>query len=458
MKKVLIITTHFVPDIHVGAKRLVKFAKYLPSYGWEPIILTKEVSEYHGVDHTLLEELPSNLPIYRVREWRLSRGQKSTAPVMPDGIIHNRPVRARLYSHLLKAADFFLFYDYSWLLPAFLTARRLIRQNDIRVIYSSIPNPEAHLVALLLKLTLPVRWVCEYRDPWTKAPVTFYPLISPLQQPVEWVLEGQVLTRADRLIFVGPKNRDFVLERRSSSLAAKSVILYNGYDEDDFVGLNCNDAGNKSCFTIGHIGTFGRWITPEPFLRALGQLLRQRPELRSRVRVRFIGEVKYDPDMAAQLPQIIQGEGLHDVVALEPFLPHREALAKMIQCHCLLLMQNYLAEAPNQAPQALGAKIFEYLRSQRPILALVPPEGDAARIVREMGAGMVVAAEEKEGIVRAILEMYDAFYQGGLAVRGDLTQIQRYERRNQTKELAGILNAAVERQGKSPLSINLRNC
>lgn len=444
MKKVLIITTHFAPDIHVGAKRMTKFAKFLPMFGWEPIILTKEVSEYHGVDETLLKELPSGLPVNRIREWRLLRNHPTITPIATKFFTHGKSANAWVRHYLLKAVNFFLFYDYSWLLPAFLTGRRLVRENDIHVIYSSIPDPEAHLVALLLKLTMPVKWICEYRDPWTRAPVTFYPPVSPLQPSVKWALEGQVLRRANRLIFVGPKYRDRVLEGRPSFLATKATILYNGYDEDDFVGLSYDDTGNSSYFTIGHIGTFGRWVTPDPFLRALGQAMRQRPELQSRIRVRFIGEVKSDPAMTEQILKVLQREGLQQVVTLEPFLPHREALNQMMQCNCLLFVRNYLPEEPLYSELVIGAKLFEYLRAQRPILALVPPEGDAARLVRELGAGVVVAAEDTEGIVRAILEMYDAFCRGELVVHNDVSQLQQFEHRNQTEKLANILNAIVE--------------
>jgi len=438
------ISTHFAPDIHVGAKRMTKFAKYLPNYGWQPLILTKEVGEYHGVDETLLQELPPDLPIYRVQEWRLPGSQTSSAPATPRVSNQSKPMRTELRHRLLRAADFFLFYDYSWLLPAFLTARRLVRENNIQVIYSSIPNSEAHLVALLLKLTMPVKWVCEYRDPWTRAPVAFYPPTSPLQPLIEWALEGKVLAQADQLIFVGPKYCDRVLEGRPSYLAAKAAILYNGYDEDDFAGLDHIEMRHDFPFTIGHIGTFGRWVTPDPFLRALGMAICQRPELGSRICVRFIGEVKYNSAMERTIPQIIQREGLDEVVGLEPFLSHRDALTQMKQCHCLLFIRNYLPEAPNEAAMVVGAKIFEYIRAQRSILALVPPEGDAARLVRELGAGVAVAAEDMEGVVRAILEMYDAFCQGEVGASSDLIQIQQFEHKNQTKKLAEILNAVVK--------------
>jgi hypothetical protein len=203
--------------------------------------------------------------------------------------------------------------------------------------------------------------------------------------------------------------------------------------------------------------TIGKWRTPEPFLQALGRALRGRPEFRFRIRVRFIGEVKFDPAMAEQIPQIIQQEKLSNVVKLEPFLPHQQGLSQMIQCHCLLLIQNHLPDAPDLGAQAIGAKTSEYLRTQKPILALVPPERDVARLVRELGAGLVVAPEDIEGITRAILKLYDAFCRGELAVNSDLVQIQQFESKNQTKELAAILNATVEGRGNTRFPLFVQN-
>lgn len=440
MQKVLIISTHFAPDIHVGAKRITKFAKYLPSYGWQPFILTKEVCEYHGVDNSLYQQLPPNQVICRVREWRLSENYNSSYIVKTQGVKQNKTLHLAFRKCLQKAVKLFLFYDFSWLLPAFLAARRLIRENDIHVIYSSVPNPEAHMVALLLKLTMPVKWVCEYRDPWTRQPVTFYPPVSPLQPQIEWTLEGWILKKADRLVFVGPKYRDRVLEKRPLHLASKSVILYNGYDEDDFAGLSCNTTNNKPFFTIGHVGTFGRWVMPQPFLKALGQVIRRRPELRSYIRVRFIGEVKYDPAMKEQIQEIIQIEGLQEVIILEPFLPHRDSLNQMMQCDCLLLLRNCLPEDPQYSKLAVTAKLFEYLRAQRPILALVPPEGDLARLINEHRAGIVVATENVEEVSQAIIYMYDSFCRGEQISNVKLSEISKYERKKQTGKLATIFN------------------
>ena len=157
MKKVLIIATHFPPDIHVGAKRMTKFAKYSNNYDWQPIILTKEIGEYHGVDETLLQELPSDLSIYRIPEWHLFQRRPQLPSIFYEVSSAQDRERVRaLQTRLMRALSFFLFYDYSWLLSAFFKARHLVHRESIRLIYSSSPNHEAHLMALLLRLTMMV--------------------------------------------------------------------------------------------------------------------------------------------------------------------------------------------------------------------------------------------------------------------------------------------------------------
>ena len=439
MKKVLLITTHFAPDRHIGAKRVTKFAKYLPDFGWQPIVLTQEIRRYHGLDRTLLEELPEDISIYRTLEWNLFRSSsQSDVTHQPTRGKPDRRSRDHWRKIMVRRLDFFLFYNYSWLLPAFLIARRLVHEQGIDLIYSSVPNPEAHLVALLLRLTLPVKWVCEYRDPWTTLPDCYSPL-SPLQPSTDRWLERQIFEQADCLLFVGRGYQDLILRDQPDHLSHKSAILYNGYDENDFDSLISSCEGDSSDkLVIGHIGTLGKWVTPEPFLRGLGSAIRGQDEMLSNILVRFIGEVKFDPQMEEDLLTIIEEEGLQDVVRIEAFLPHREALAEMCDCDLLLLIRGRPDELPELGLATVPAKFFEYLRAQRPVLALVPPEGDAARLTHELGAGVVVDPGDVDAIGQAILDLYTASRRGELKVQGDVSKIKQYERRTQTKQLAKL--------------------
>lgn len=453
-KKVLIITTHFVPDIHVGAKRMTKFAKYLPLYGWQPVILTKEVSEYHGVDESLVEELPSDLPIHRVRRWRFA-GQKPSPMVQATQPLRKKGVQnARCLRHLLtRVANVFMFYNYFWFLPAFFSARNLlsIEKNDgnnIKIVFSSGPDWEAHLVGLLLKLALRVIWVCEFRDPWARFPNIYRRHMSILRPPCDKFLEKWVLAQADKLVFVGERLRDWILRGEDSPYHYKAAIVYNGYDEDDFAGVTNMVVPSNNRFTIVYTGTWVVWRTPLTFLRAIGQLIRIYPDIRSHIAVHLVGEVKFDPDLERRIPVWIQEEGLQEVVVTKPFVTHREAIMHMRQGHILLLVQSQVDNPPRYAEVSISAKIFEYLRIQRPILALVPREGDAARIIDDLNAGVVVSPNDVDQIAQKIYELYLLFKRGQLRFFVRLEQIEKFDRRRQTGELAGIFDSLVTDIGR----------
>lgn len=404
MEKVLFITTHFAPDIHVGAKRMTKFARHLTDYGWQPVILTKEVKEYHGVDETLLAELPPDLPIHRVSEWNLSR---------------------------------FFLYDFSWLLPAFFMARRLIRREGIRVIYSSAPDHEAHMVALLLKRTMPVKWVCEFRDPWTT--VHQYYSLSVIQRKSDRYIERLILRCSDKIISVGQMLKEELIKLGGVS-HDKVNVIYNGYDKEDFIDTPAASRNGRCIIT--YAGTWGPGRSPEHFLKALNMLLQRSPEMRGNLQVNFIGEFKYSPELEKETRHYIEQKNLNDVVAIMPWLPYREALAKLLASDVLLLVERPESSSNNNF-WVVTSKVFLYLYARKPILALLPSGGEAAKIIRESNAGEIVSPTDIEAVAGKITEMYGRFKRGELASRINLSMIEKYERKKQAGELAAVFNEQI---------------
>lgn len=440
MKKVLIITTHFAPDIHVGAKRMTKFAKHLPEYCWQPIIITKEIGEYHGVDETLLQELPNDSFIYRISEWQHFRSQARHATVSGGVSLDrgNNKVNV-LRTYLMRVLKYFLFYDYSWLIPAFFAARRLIQQESIRIIYSSAPNFEAHLVALLLKLTTSVKWVCEFRDPWT----TLHPYyhISAIQRNIDKYLERVVLRYSDHIISVGQMLKEELM-KLGNLCQNKISVIYNGYDKDDFVDSFPLAVARENKCVITYTGTWGPGRSPECFLRALSRLLQNSPDIRDDLRVNFIGEFKYTPELEDKVMQYIKQANLNDVVSFVPWLPYRESLARLLSSDILLLVERPESSTNNNF-WVVTSKIFLYLYARKPILALIPAGGEAAKIIREANAGEVVSPTDIEAIASKVLEMYESFKRGELVSHVKLSEIGKYERKMQTGELATIFNNLV---------------
>ena len=306
------------------------------------------------------------------------------------------------------------------------------------MIYSSSPNPEAHLVALLLRLTMPVRWVCEFRDPWTGL-LTSYSPRSAVQREVDKCLEKLTLRKSDRIVTVGEVMKQDFARSAGEDCNDKIRVIYNGYDQEDFVGLD--NIGKQDRFVITFLGTWGHLNTPYFFLKALGDLLRKKEYLRERMWVNFIGEVKFDPDLAARIEQVISEENLGAVVHRIPFVPHKKGLSYLYASDVLLLVIGVDSHKPDLSNWRVVAKLFEYLYVRKPILALVPPDGESARIIRETNAGETVAPTDVDRIEEKIYDMYKRFESGNLT--SNPVGIERFDRRIQTGMLAEIFDALV---------------
>lgn len=443
MKKVLIITTHFAPDIHVGAKRPTKFSKYLPEYGWQPVVLTKEVQYHYGIDDTLDENLPPDLPIYRVREWHPLRTKapywKASAKDA-NAVGLNKPTNRRWKSYIAAFLDVVFFYDYPWLLPAFFAGLRLLRQQKIGLIFSTSPNPDAHLVGLLLKTLTGVKWVCEFRDPWTSL-LTSYTPRSIVQQKIDKYLEKLILRKSDHIVAVGEIMKQDFAKSVGNGCNSKISVIYNGYDKEDFVGLD-NIRKQNDKFVITFLGTWGHLVTPEFFLKALGSLLRKREYLRERIKVNFIGEVKFDMDLAVKIEQVISQENLGMIVHRIPFVSYKKGLSQLYTSDVLLLVIGMDANRPDATNWRVVAKLFEYLCVHRPILALVPPDGESARIIHEANAGEIIAPTDVVCIEEKIYDMYKRFESGGLT--SNPIGIEKFDRKIQTGMLAEIFDSLAD--------------
>ena len=457
MKKVLIITTHFTPDIHVGAKRPTKFAKFLPQYGWQPVVLTKETRYYHGVDETLNEDLLPNLPIYRVREWHLfgTKGPSCKDSVKDvSGVGLSKPANRGWMSHLTALLDSIFFYDYPWLVPAFFTGLRLLRQQKISLIFSTSPNPEAHLVGLLLKVLAGVKWVCEFRDPWTGFVTSYHPR-SVGEREANKYLEKLTLRKSDRIVTVGEILKEDFVRLSGDECNDKINVIYNGYDKGDFVGLDYVEKQDGR-FVITYLGTWGHLNTPEFFLKALSNLLRKKDYLRKRIRVNFVGEVKFDVNLAVRIEQVISQENLGMVVHRVPFILHKKGLNYLYASDVLLLVIGMDTDRPDATNWRVVAKLFEYLYVRKPILALVPPDGESARIIRETNSGEIVPPNDIDRIEEKIYEMYKWFENGNLT--SNIRGIEKYDRRIQVGLLAGIFDklAGASKVSKSDIGPPLK--
>lgn len=412
-KKLLMVAFHIPPSsISSGHLRPLGFAKYLPSFGWEPIILSARESAYPRIDPSSVRLIPESVPVYRAFAMDAQR---------------HLGIRGK-YPSLLAQPDRWS----SWWPAAVCRGLHLIRRHHVGVIWSTYPIMTAHCVAYTLSRLTGLPWIADFRDPVASSVGRDDRFIVSTQ--MRW--ERRVLSRATYSIFTAPGAMRSYAERYPEiNLSGRLKVIPNGFDEDVFAELPSYSPfeGTRPLHLV-HAGILypsGR--SPIPFFEALARL-RESGHLGKheiRVTLRASGsEALYRTEL--------QRLGLDEVVSLAPMVSYREALAEQSQSDGLLLFQG--EEYDDQIP----AKLYEYLRIGRPIFALVGEGGDTAAILREAGGAEVVPLDDvskiEQGFARFVASLVN-----GKATQERRLDIVKWSRRQGAVGLAQLLDEMVDR-------------
>lgn len=444
MKKVLIVAYMFPPIGGIGVVRPVQFAKYLPQFGWEPVILSVAQNAEYMADTSLLQELPASLKIYRAHSWEPLNGARvkrvasrlEAAPVAPsNGIGARRQQSSRqavMSQHVRKLLKSFYFSlripddKFGWYPFAVALGKRVIQEEQIDLIFATAPPYTNFLVGKALKVASGKPLVMDYRDEWTTMQYRDFPL-NPVTQRINRRLEQGVVAQADAVITAIEPFADNL--RAADLLPPRTplVNLMNGFDPAHYQRRHPYTPNAR--FTIVYTGSFyGERQTPAYFLQGLHALLTRRPALRTAIEVRLIGTI------LERHVRCIAELGLADVVHYCGVVPHNQAVAAQMAADVLLLVVGKGAGSE----VVLTGKVFEYLGAGRPILALAPLDGPAAALVRDSATGTVVDAEDVPTISQAIEAYYEQWQAGQLRYTPCEAVVATYNRRTQTGRLAEL--------------------
>lgn len=409
MNPLLMIAYHYPPEgSSSGVLRTLKFSKYLPQHGWRPHVLTLRESFYPIRDEGLLRDVPPEVVVHRTRGFDTSR---------------HLTIKGR-YLSLFTVPDRFV----SWLPFGIARGLRVIRAAGIRTLYSTSPQPTAHLIAAALKAVTGLPWVADFRDPWIEDGL--YPTPGSLRYRIESRLERAVVRSADCVTVTTPYLRGDFLARYPDLSPEKVRVIYNGYDEADFAGQEAPARGDR--FEILHAGLVSPdYRDPAPLLEAVASLIADgtvRPET---IRVVFLGGSQYLA--TPQFTSTVQRLGLGEVVEVLGRLSHRETLRRLRRASCLLLLQ-----ASDDTRSLIPAKAFEYLRVGRPILALTL-EGATSDLLKEMDRCLVVNPSDRARLRDAVAGLYREWRDSPHAIV-TARAVQRFERTTLTAEMARILD------------------
>jgi glycosyltransferase involved in cell wall biosynthesis len=413
MKKVLLVAYHYPPLGGGGVFRTLKFTKYLPEFGYQPHVLTVKNPMYRTKDPTLVKEIPAEANIHRTFSFE------------------HRILRApRLLNMNLKW--FYMPDEYiGWLPFAVSFGAKLVKKENISVIYATSPIPTSLLIGFFLKKKTKKPLVIDFRDSWTDNPFNIYP--TKFHESIERKMEEKVLTQADYVTVVTDSIKNTLI-KRYPFLQSKIETLTNGFDSEDFMNLEINEKTDK--FRITYAGSIYGLRTAKSFLLALKELTDENEELREKVEVLFVG------NPGKETPHLIKKLGLDENVKLVKYVPHRECLELMVNSQALLLL---ITSGGAKGEGILTGKLFEYLASRKPIIAIAPENGLAANIIKSLNAGTVLPPRDTRLIKKAISDFYEEWIEGKLsATTANMGNIARYDRKILTQRLAQIFTKVTQ--------------
>ena len=407
-------TRHFPPGGGGGVQRPLKFASHLPALGIETHVLAPDVP---GAEDAELE-LPTQAWIHRVRYVGPRAGRPSEQLVAKQGLSRVGTQAALLGRRLLVPDE-----NVPWSTIATPFAIRLVRREGIDVVLTTSPPPSLHLLGATVKRTTGAAWVADLRDPLTSNPHRrgYESRLARVKESTVGGVGRLVASQADAVVAA---SEPIAEEMRALVPKGKVVTIANGCDFDDFAGLEHHTSDR---LRITHAGHFHGKRDPRPFLRALAE------SGLDDVVVRFAGDFRVaDREYAEAL-------GLGDRIELLGEVSRRRSLELQRDSDVLLLL---IPESGGRGKGVLTGKIYEYLAAERPILAAVPPDGAAAQLVRDTGAGVVAPSDDVEALREALLDLHRRWQDGRL----DGTPLSpewraRLSRGTRVEELADLLRS-----------------
>ena len=430
MRRVLIITYYWPPAGGSGVQRWLKFSKYLPSLGYQPVIYTPKNPERNSIDESLLKDIPAEAEILTTKIIepyaifrKLTGNKKKTSKETDINPINGNKKSLKMKLFLWIRANLFIPDPRClWINPSVKYLRKYLKEHPVDAMISTGPPQSMHLIARKLHKKTGIKWIADFRDPWTEILWFKYLPLTSFSRKLQMKQECQVLNEADEIVCVTSYVRDEYGNKVNNK--NKVHLIENGYDEDDF---NFDSELDKK-FTILHTGYFYYERNPKILWKVLATLCKNNPEFKNDLRIELIG--KYDSDILDSIKEA----GIEDNLVLKGYLPHHIANERQKACSVLLLSISTEPEAVGILP----GKVFEYLAASRPILAFGLHNGVLDKMFEETGTGRLFEEKEEEELLQTITALYEkkelSFY------HPVPDEIKRYSRKELAKEYVKLLD------------------
>lgn len=423
-KKLLIITYYWPPAGGPGVQRWLKFVKYLPDFNIQPIVYIPENPTYPIIDNGLESDVSNKAIILKnkIKEpygFASFLGKNKTKKIS-SGIIPNQKKQSFLEKTLLWVRGNMFIPDarFLWVKPSVKYLKKYIQENNIDTIVTSGPPHSLHLIGLQLNKDLDVKWFADFRDPWTTIGYHKALKLSSYAEKKHKALEKEVLNAADAIIVTSKTTKT-----EFQALTSKPIeVITNGYDVEKITKQPLDEK-----FTLAHIGSFLSERNPRILWKAISELIKENKDFKDDFQLKLIGAVSQEVlDTIAEFK-------LNDYVLNLGYVSHQEAIEHQRKSQVLLLIEINSSATKSIIP----GKVFEYIVSERPIIALGPEGSDFAEIITTTNTGVFSTYDEKEKLKTVLLNYYELFQNKNLKVHA--VGLQQYSRKNLTEQLVKLI-------------------
>ena len=439
MKRVLIISYYWPPTGGSGVQRWVKFAKYFPAEGWQPVIYTPENPEQLAVDASLEAEVPAEAEVIRrriVEPYEMYKKLLRKSGHSKEAVEVN-PVNAQNKSFLQKVAMWIRGNFFRpdprclWIRPSVKFLKEYLKEHPVDLIVSTGPPQSMHLIGLLLAKETGLPWIADFRDPWTK--IFYFKHLQMTRATVKWhkKMEKKVLDDATVVVAVSP-----LVQQEFQAMTQTPVeLITNGFDECDFTATKNTEAngGPDREFVITHTGLFAADGNPTVLWDVLAEKCSKDESFKKLMKIKLVGKTD------EQILKSIEDAGLSGNLEDMGYQPHAVAVEQQRKASLLILP---LRKEP-EYKAVLPGKLFEYLASWRPVLGIGQTDGAMSMILNNTKTGLVLNWDDKMSIEKYIDICWKDHLNGRLSVED--ADISQFTRRNLTRRMAQLFDKLIEK-------------
>ncbi|MFL1012908.1 glycosyltransferase family 4 protein [Flavisericum labens] len=423
-KKILIITYYWPPAGGPGVQRWLKFVRYLPQFDVQPVVFIPENPSYPFVDESLKSEVSDDLivikhPISEPYKFADIFSKKSSKTIS-KGIISEAKKQSLVEKLLLFVRGNFFIPDarVGWVKPSVVYLSNYIQKEGIETVVTTGPPHSLHLIGLQLKEKFDVKWLADFRDPWTTIGYHKELKLTKSSQKKHKLLERKVLNTADHIVVTS-----HVTKKEFRKITDKSIeVITNGYDDEPSVDFKMDKK-----FSLSHIGSFLSKRNPGNLWKVLAELIVEQEGFSKDFQLNLIGSVSED------VLKSIEKYRLSDYVNNVGYVSHKDSVVFQKKSQLLLLVEIDSKETKCIIP----GKLFEYMVSNRPIIALGPEGSDIEKIINETNTGQYFKYNNYDSLKRIILEHYSAYKKNSL--QSHPIGLQKYHRKKLTESLSKLL-------------------